>query len=104
MSYLDQPVKPDRSLALESGQIIYSLHASEQLLRAVGFDAIFTSSAEFFADRLFNPLPRARADPATGVATWAVEGVRRATHGERETSAGQARRGDGARDSCVGGA
>ena len=32
--------------------------ASEQLLRAVGFDAIVRFSAEFFAGRFFNPLLR----------------------------------------------
>ena len=31
---------------------------SEQLLRAVGFDAIVTFSAEFFAGRFFNSLLR----------------------------------------------
>ena len=58
-------IKPRRREVIQPRSVVNAArdagqYASKQLLRAVGFDAIFTSSAEFFADRLFNPLPRAR--------------------------------------------
>src|SRR5947208_14662124 len=46
MSYIDQPAKADRSLALESGQIMNSLHAVKMGLRRRRDDGIVVVSDE----------------------------------------------------------